>query len=75
MTIFTMYCQSLVFTVNIEHIHMQQKHACIQKKEKDEQFAIKLHEQFLSLSLFCALSLSLSLDEKMCFLRIIVEIG
>ncbi len=35
MTIFTVYCQSIVFTVNIKHIHMQQKHhAYIKKKEK-----------------------------------------
>ncbi len=34
MTIVTMYCQSIVFTVNIEHIHIPQKHACIHKKKK-----------------------------------------
>ncbi len=29
MTILTMYCQSIVFAVNTEHINMQQKHACM----------------------------------------------
>uniref|UniRef100_A0A8C2BK69 HD/PDEase domain-containing protein n=1 Tax=Cyprinus carpio TaxID=7962 RepID=A0A8C2BK69_CYPCA len=29
MTIVTMYCLSIVFTLNLEQIYMQQKHACI----------------------------------------------
>ncbi len=29
MTIFTMYCQCIVFTLNHEQIYMQQKHACV----------------------------------------------
>ncbi len=48
MTIFTVYCQSIVFTVNIKHIHMQQKHhAYIKKKGKNKMQTniLGLHEQ------------------------------
>jgi len=51
MKIFTVYCQSIVFTVNIEHIHMQQKHACMHTekrkgKKKMQTNILELHEQF-----------------------------
>ncbi len=44
MTIVTMYCQSIVFTLNLEQIYMQQKHACIYKVEQIN--ILEFYEQF-----------------------------